>query len=266
MKKKKYIITILLVSICVLSVILIQRHSNQEIINKIYSHRGASGEETEHSFPAYDLALLYGSKYIEQDLVTSKDGTLYVSHDDNAKRLTGVDHLYSDMTDEEINQLKTKDNHNILRLQDIFDRYKKTTNYVIELKENDKQIDLFNSIIKQNNMEDVVIVQARTLTSLEKIKQTFPKMKTLLLAKDDIEAKNACKADYVDIVSLNTKFMTKETIDMIHQAKKEANFWTLNSMKDINQAIQLGADSYFTNFTAKAIKLEKESRSFFQHK
>lgn len=266
MKKKKYIITVLLASLCVLALILVQHHSNQKIINKIYSHRGASGEETEHSFPAYDLALLYGSKNIEQDLVTSKDGTLYVSHDDNAKRLTGVDRLYSDMTDEEINQLRTKDNHSILRLQDVFDRYKKKTHYVIELKENDKQVDLFKDIIKQNKMEDVVIVQARTLSSLKNIKQTFPKMKTLVLAKDETEAKNACQAEYIDIVSLNTKFMKKETIDMIHQANKEANFWTLNSMKDINQAIHLGADSYFTNFTAKAIKLEKEAHSFFQHK
>ncbi|OPF87802.1 hydrolase [Vagococcus martis] len=265
MKKKKYIITVLLASLCVLGVILIQKHSNQKIINKIYSHRGASGEETEHSFPAYDLALLYGSHNIEQDLVTSKDGTLYVSHDDNAKRLTGVDRLYSDMTDEEINQLRTSDNNRILRLQDVFDRYKKTTHYVIELKENDKQIDLFNNIIRQNNMEDFVIIQARTLTSLNKIKQTFPKMTTLLLAKDDIEAQNACKADYVDIISLNTKFMTKDIIKIIHEANKQANFWTLNSMADINKATNLGADSYFTNYTAKAIELEKKAHASFFH-
>lgn len=31
-------------------------------------HRGASGEEIEHTFKAYDLALNYGTKYIEQEL------------------------------------------------------------------------------------------------------------------------------------------------------------------------------------------------------
>ncbi|MGX6970360.1 glycerophosphodiester phosphodiesterase [Vagococcus bubulae] len=263
MKKKKYLLFILLSCFCVLLVIFLQSYSHKQIINKIYSHRGASGEEIEHSFQAYYLALLYGSRNIEQDLVTSKDGTLYVSHDDSAKRLTGVDRLYSEMTDDEINHLETNNHQHILRLQDVFDRYKKTTHYVIELKENDKQVDLFEKIIKQNNMEKQVTVQARTLTSLEKIKRTFPNMKTLVLAKDELEAKNACRMDYVDIVSLHSKFMSKDIIQMIHDANKQANFWTLNSMDDINKAIDLGADSYFTNYTAKAIELEKDARSFF---
>lgn len=247
MKKKLYLLITLLAITCILLIILFKTYSTNQISNRIYSHRGASGEETEHSFPAYDLALLYGSHYIEQDLVTSKDGTLYVSHDNSAKRLTGVNRLYSDMTDDEINQLRTSDNNHILRLQDVFDRYKKTTHYIIELKENDKQ----------------VTVQAQTLTSLEKLKHTFPKMKTLVLAKDEVEAKNACQMNYVDIVSLNLKFMSKEMIQIIHDANKQANFWTLNSMEDINKAINLGADSYFTNYTAKAIELEKDAHYFF---
>lgn len=263
MKKKLYLLITLLAITCILLIILFKTYSTNQISNRIYSHRGTSGEETEHSFPAYDLALLYGSHYIEQDLVTSKDGTLYVSHDNSAKRLTGVNRLYSDMTDDEINQLRTSDNNHILRLQDVFDRYKKTTHYIIELKENDKQVELFEKIIKQNDMEKQVTVQAQTLTSLEKLKHTFPKMKTLVLAKDEVEAKNACQMNYVDIVSLNLKFMSKEMIQMIHDANKQANFWTLNSMDDINKAINLGADSYFTNYTAKAIELEKDAHYFF---
>lgn len=265
MKKKIYLLIILLISTCLLLIVFFKHYSTHQFTSRIYSHRGASGEETEHSFPAYDLALLYGSHYIEQDLVTSKDGTLYVSHDDNAKRLTGVDRLYSDMSDRDIDQLQTADHNRILRLQDVFDRYKKTTHYVIELKENDKQVDLFEKIIKQNNMENQVTVQARTLTSLEKIKRTFPNMKTLVLAKDELEAKDACRMAYVDIVSLHSKFMSKDIIQMIHDADKQANFWTLNSMADINKAINLGADSYFTNYTAKAIELEKDAHASFFH-
>lgn len=101
----------------------------------IISHRGASGEEIEHSFSAYDLAIAYGGKYIEQDVVTSKDGTLYVSHDDNAKRLTGVNKNYNEMTDVEISKLRLENKENIHSLEDVFKRYGKTTNYVIETKQ-----------------------------------------------------------------------------------------------------------------------------------
>ncbi|WP_081930221.1 glycerophosphodiester phosphodiesterase family protein [Tetragenococcus muriaticus] len=52
----------------------------------------------EHTFKTYDLALNYVTKYIEQNLVLSKDGILYVSHNKNAKRLTDVNKNYKDMT------------------------------------------------------------------------------------------------------------------------------------------------------------------------
>ena len=64
--------------------ILLNKNTNDSS-SRVYSHRGASGEEIEHTVAAYDLAILYGSKYIEQDLVTSRDNTLYVSHDLSAK-------------------------------------------------------------------------------------------------------------------------------------------------------------------------------------
>lgn len=56
-------------------------------------------------------------------VVTSKDGTLYVSHDSSAQKITGVDKLYSEMTDEEIDELRTVDGQKILRLSEVFDKY-----------------------------------------------------------------------------------------------------------------------------------------------
>ena len=38
------------------------------------------------------------------------------------------------------------------------------------------------------------------------------------------------------------------------------NVWTLNSSSQITEAIALGVDSYFTNYTAKALLLEKKYR------
>ena len=72
-----------------------------------------------------------------------------LSHDLSAKRITGVDKLFVDMTDDEISDLRTEDNEKILSLQDVFNRYGNTVNYVIELKENSNQTKLFEDLVKK---------------------------------------------------------------------------------------------------------------------
>ncbi|WP_094243318.1 glycerophosphodiester phosphodiesterase [Tetragenococcus halophilus] len=113
-KKRNIFIPISLLLFLLLVATLIVAFKSTPKNDYVISHRGASGEEVEHTFKAYDLALDYGTKYIEQDLVTSKDGTLYISHDENAERIAGVDKNYNDMSDKEIDHLKTEDNQHIL--------------------------------------------------------------------------------------------------------------------------------------------------------
>lgn len=226
----------------------------------VFSHRGASGEEIEHTFAAYDLAILYGSKYIEQDLVTSKEGTLFVSHDLSAKKITGVDRLFSEMSDDEIRNLKTEDGSPILGLQEVFDKYDKSVTYVIELKENSLQTELFEKIIIENNLDESTIVQASDIQTLKELEEIFPQMPKLLLVKEQDELDKSIDYDEVDIVSVNKKLMNKENVKKVQEQHKKFNVWTLNSTDEIKEAIHLGVDSYFTDYTAKAFILEKENR------
>ena len=226
----------------------------------VYSHRGASGEEIEHTFEAYDLAISYGSRYIEQDLVTSKDQTLYVSHDLTATRLTGENKKYSEMTDNEIEKLQTKNDEKIHKLSDVFERYQDTVNYVIELKGEDEQVELFEEEVQQAKLKDKIIVQSFKIKTLEKLNETFLNMKKLLLVKDQKTLDQTIKHSAVDIFGVSKKLMTEENIENIHKNKKEISVWTLNSSEDIKKAINLNVDTYFTNFTGKALLLEKENR------
>ena len=70
----------------------------------------------------------------------------------------------------------------------------------------------------------------------------------------------ACDEPCVDIVSANASngLMNQTDVALAHSKGKQINFWTLNSTKDIITAIQIGDDSYFTDYTGKAFELEKE--------
>lgn len=226
----------------------------------VISHRGASGEETEHTAAAYDLAILYGSKYIEQDVVTSKDGTLYVSHDSSAQKITGVDKLYSEMTDEEIDELRTVDGQKILKLSEVFDKYGDSVTYVIELKDKESQVDIFAALVKEYGNEDSIIVQCFDIAALEALEPIFPDMKKMYLIdkKEDFEA--GLNLDFVDILAVcawKDGLMSEENCKKAHDAGKEFNVWTINLTQEIIRAIEMDVDSYFTNYTAKALALEK---------
>ncbi|MBR0307732.1 MAG: hypothetical protein IJH92_02450 [Mogibacterium sp.] len=149
----------------------------------IYSHRGIEGD-IEHSFEAYDSVMNAGSRFIEQDIVMSKDGTLYVSHDLSAYSMTGVSKEYANMTDEEIDDLRTYKGKKILKLSDVFDKYERTVNYVIELKvSDDKLLRSFEEIIDKYNYEDIVIAQCEFLSPLSLLKQKYPAMPMLYICR-----------------------------------------------------------------------------------
>ncbi len=73
---------------------------------KIFAHRGASGHALENSFKAFDKAIRMKVDGIEIDLQCSKDGRLYVFHDLNLHRLTGVNRFFYDCLSEEITAFK----------------------------------------------------------------------------------------------------------------------------------------------------------------
>lgn len=259
-KKRNIFIPISLLLFLLLVATLIVAFKPTSKNDHVISHRGASGEEAEHTFKAYDLALDYGTKYIEQDLVTSNDGTLYVSHDENAKRITGVDKNYKDMTDNEIDKLRTDDGQHILKLEDVFKKYKDSTDYLIELKENETQAVPFEKLVNKYDLENNIIVQAKNPKALKQLNKKFSDMPKLALVDNDEEMNRVLDLDYVDIIGANVQLMEKENVEKAHDNDKEFNVWTLNSTDEIKEAIDLNVDSYFTNFTAKALTLEENYR------
>jgi len=233
-----------------------RRHSAEHI----YSHRGVPGEEVEHSFESYDLAIGYGSRYIEQDVVISKDGTLIVSHDLSAKRITGVNKLYSDMTDKEISKLRTSDDQHILTLQDVFDAYGKSINYVIELKKSGEETQAFIEIIKKNRLKKHVIVQSFEIEPLNEIAVAFPSMPRLFLLETQAEFDRALTQPNVDIIAIEKSLMNAKNVDLARDFDKLINVWTLNTDDEVRTAIELGVDTYFTDHTGKAFLFEKMYR------
>ena len=225
----------------------------------VYSHRGSEGNN-EHSFKAYDDAIAAGSIYIEQDLVLSQDGVLFVAHDLSAEPMTGTSRLYSSMSAEEIDGLKTKTGGKVLRMSEVFDKYGTSVNYVIELKayEDSRMIDSFKDLVDKYGYQDRIIVQCADIHPLRKLEEIYPDMTKLYICKSQWGFDTSINEPYIDIISVKEWLMTEERCKIVHDKGKMFSAWTLDSEESIRNAIDIGVDTYFTNDTPLAISIEKE--------
>ena len=225
----------------------------------IFAHRGVAGETLEHSFEAYDRAIAEGAYWIEQDIVISRDGTLYVSHDVTPERMTGEKTPFAELTDRQIDRLKTKEGHKTLKLSQVFEHYGPSVGYVIELKTSDRStVEAFRRTVKASGLEDRIIVQCFDAKALEALEETWPDMQKLYLTETQRDFEKGLDLDYVDIISVEKSLMTRDNCRAAHEKGKQFSAWTLLGEKQIRRAIDLGVDSYFTDNVQAAVELEKD--------
>ena len=243
-----------------LRIIAERKAEEREIASHVYSHRGTEGFY-EHSFKAYDEAISAGSQNIEQDIVISSDGVLFVAHDLNAWSMTGVDAFYSSMTAEEIDGLTTRAGYKVLRLSEVFDRYERSINYIIELKtRDDETISAFESIVDEYGFKDIITVQSKYTDVLRTLDEKYPDMPKLFVCRGVQDFYDSLDMPYVDIVSVNIDrgLMTESNCKAAHDHGKLFSAWSLSMESSIRAAIDMGVDTYFTNDTPLAIFLERE--------
>lgn len=265
--KKRMILSSLLVSLTLCSCGVQQYESELDRIlacppspyaAHVFSHQGSGIEECSETFAAYDLAISYGSRYLEQDLQMSSDGVLYCCHDATPKGLTGVEKPFSEMSSQEIDELRTTlDKQCIPRLSAVFERYGKAVTYVVELRQNENMLDAFVQLTQKYGLEDQVIVQSFDLNQLQQMEELFPDMPKLFLCSDSSLFEEALHLSYVDIIGVSGGLFTQDNCDRAHAAGKQFNVFVVNYTSSIRTAIEMGADSYFTDFTGKALMLEE---------
>lgn len=98
----------------------------------VIAHRGASGYLPEHTLEAAAYAHALGADFIEQDLVLSKDGLVFVSHDIHVDTTTDVAQRYPerkradgryyaiDFTSEELKSLRVRERVDASTGQQVF--------------------------------------------------------------------------------------------------------------------------------------------------
>ena len=223
---------------------------------EISAHRGGMATRPENTMVAFKNAYKQGADWIEIDVQQSKDGVLYIMHDYNFKRTTGVNKKAWELTWKEIQELDAGyyfsdkyEGEKIPSLEEvIIYAKKKGIGLNIELKANKHNVNYEESVVELINKYDFVdqcVVTSQKYSLVKNVKKLDPNIDTVYVMS--IALGNIEKFKYADAFSINQFFATKDIVDRMHSYGKEVYVWTVDDTEDIDKMIGLGVDNIVTN-------------------
>ena len=222
---------------------------------KVMAHRGASTEAPENTMAAFQKAIDDMSDYIELDVQLTNNGEVIVMHDSNAYRTTGVDANIVNMTYKEVKTLDAGSwfsdeyvGENVPSLKEVLELTQGKIKLNIELKPADNGTALAKNtvrLIEKYNMVNDCVITSFSESALKAVKTYNQEIKVgyILSAAygDFYDMKN------VDFFSVNAAFLSKRTIDAIHNSGKRVYAWTVNNKESIKNLTNKGVDGIITD-------------------
>ncbi len=251
------------------------------------AHRGASGDEPEHSLAAYLLAVEQGADAIECDVRLTVDGTLVCVHDRRIDRTSTGRGTVSAMTLEELSAHDYSRNDDtwidfedpapdetrtsVLTLRTLLATLldaSPTIGFAIETKHpvrygryvEDAVADMLRhfGLARTNGTEPRVRVMSFSRTAVTRFRELLPGTPTVLLMDDvprryrdgSLPAGVSIAGLSVDIVRAHPRYVEK-----VHARGGGVHVWTVDEPDDIALCSSLGVDAIITNRPAQVLRV-----------
>ena len=243
---------------------------------KIWAHRGASAYAPENSLESFALAIEMGAQGIELDIYETSDGRLVIHHDNNIKRMSGVDAKISETDFTTLRSYNFAGEYGekydfvkIPEFCEVLELFKPTDMTInVEMKEgSDNYIRAITSLVREYGMEEQVIYSSFDHFKLKKIKEINPRAYVGALYSFNM----ACPWEYAKAAGFDAlhpsydqlyKFKQEFGIDYIAEAHAlgiEVNPWTANKPVIIANLVEWGSDHIITDVPDIALEKVREN-------
>ena len=224
-----------------------------------YAHRGASEYYPENTFSSFFAGIDMGADGIETDVQKTKDGVLVLFHDDNLKRVTGVDAGVSDLTYSELMSLtvtnaKTLRQDKIVSLPD-FIKYLgwRDLTFAVEIKQRGIVREVM-SALDTAGMKDKVIITSFIYEELLDAKRQDMGFRLGWLYWGKTDEQRIKKLLAIDAYQACPKIadLTEGELNAIYSAGLHCRAWGAESEELMKRAVDIGVDEGITvNFPDK---------------
>lgn len=225
---------------------------------KFVAHRGSPRKELENTLESFIAAGNSKCFAIETDITLLNDGNMVLYHDDDLKRLAGIEKNIRELTIDEAKEVKLNNRPTYhtydykiaypLEYIRICKHYNKVP--VIDIKwgmTTDKMDELIG-LLKEEDMYDKSIIICYTMNIVKYIRKTYPDFNIqflvgMLYSEEIIQE---CLDNNFDL-DVRCDFVTKELVDRFHEKGLVVNCWTVDSVEELNRVMECGVDMVTSN-------------------
>ncbi len=212
--------------------------------HKIIAHRGVFDnkkiiENTKESF----IKAIHYNYPIELDVQLTNDNKLVVFHDDNLKRLAGIDDNVQDMDSSEVTRIKLLNTDSTIPyFKDILELNKDKVLLDIEVKHTKRIKDTVYYLMKELDGYSNYVIISFDPRIIRYIKKKYPDVKTGLLIQSKydgifkqwiLHTNFIVKYSLCDFVSISKKVFKNRSM-MRFLKKYPILLWTIKSSEEIN--------------------------------
>ena len=230
---------------------------------KMIAHRGLSGIEAENSNAAFVAAGNRSYFGIETDVHVTRDGKFIIHHDDNIKRMTGVDAVIEETDAVELSLIRLYDRNSEARETEvrrsdlslptleeyirICKKYGKVA--VLELKRR-MTVEAIAGIVEEIRALDYLdntIFISFSLMNMQDIRRLLPEQKAqYLVGAWDDGLLEVLKKDSLDLDIAGSQ-VPPELVRLLHENGIEINCWTVDSPELAIKLVEMGVDYITSN-------------------
>jgi len=212
---------------------------------KVLGHRGCI-YEVENTLKSFEKAFELGADGVELDTQITNDGVVIISHDENLKRVFGIDFNIREHSMLELSNLNLKEK--IPTLESVLE-FAKSKNKIVDVElKNPNDLVYIAKIVESFNYDGFFISSFYHKAMLEG-KKHFPHL-TFAFLYDHVPEDISIYAKEIDLLKPNIEFLTEDYKNFSSITIP----WTVNRVEDINKALSLGINMVITDFPDKILK------------
>ena len=225
---------------------------------KMIAHRGLSGLERENTCPAFIAAAVKSYYGIETDVHITKDGKFILVHDDDLKRVAGVNMSVEGSNFADLRAVRMKDIDGKTERADIFlptleeyfsicKKYGKQS--ILELKNEmpaEKIWEIVEIAKKMKWFEGVTFISF-FWENLVRLREKYPTADAQFLTDKCSEKEMEKMIEHKIDADLCGYCITPEKVKKLHDAGRVVNVWTIDRLTDAEHLKEAGVDMITSN-------------------
>lgn len=226
----------------------------------VCAHRGDVKNAPENTLPAFQSAIKKGVHMIEFDVRMSKDGHLFIMHDEKVDRTTNGKGRVQDLTSEEINQLDAGGWFNekfsgtkVPTLYEVMNSIPYGILCNVHVYGDEFATEVVAITLKELGQIGRCFIACNNEKQVEAVRRKVPEMKICLLPnnlekrRDFIERGIRLHVSYVQVSFTQGLDNLKEDVELAHQHGIKVNFFSAQDPDTIRKLALAGVDYILTD-------------------